>query len=258
MNTTKKALFLLVIAIGGFFTSCKEYFDDLQSIGQRVVKLEADSLQFTQQYENLKSILAVLKGHQNIDSVYQDKAGNWVFVLLDSLNNRTPVTLRDGVKGEDGDPFDSSTLSVRDSTNGKTYWIYKGTWLIGDDGKAIEVPIVKGDDAKQVDPRTIDRVPIIAIDPVTRHYMFTYDTIYDPSTGTWRAQENAKWTDTGLVFKGDKGEKGEKGDQGDDGQITIYEGKGLAPYYVYYDESKHHLVIVTPYGSYAIEIESIQ
>ncbi len=258
MNKTKKALFLLVIAIAGFFTSCKEYYDDLQGIGQRVVKLEADSLQFTHQYENLLSVIGVLKGHLNIDSLYQDANGDWV-LLVDTAEHHEPIILSNGSNGADGEPFDYNTLSVRDSTDGKTYWVYKGKWMTDEDGKAIEVPIVNGNDAEQGDPREVDGVPVIVVDPVTGHFMITYDTVYSAEKGIWVPTSNANWVDTGIVYKGETGGKGDKGETGDDGIITINKGKDVAPYtstYVYLDDTGKYLVIVTPYGSYAIKIES--
>lgn len=255
MNRTKNtALLLFVVMATALFSSCKEYYDDMQGLGERVVALENDSLNFAHQYENLMAIIAVLNDHKNITDVRKDAAGNWVL----EFDDNTVVTLSDGQKGAKGDDFNTDKLSVRDSSDGKTYWVYGGTWMLDGNGNAIEVPIVTGDDAKIVDPRTISGVPVIAIDPITGHYMFTHDTQYDPSTGTWRALTNAEWTDTGMSAKGGVGDKGPTGETGDNGKITINGGREEAPYYLtYITEDKKYLIIMTTYGSYVIELEEI-
>lgn len=257
----KSALFLLVVAITGFFTACKDHYDDIQDLGQRVVNLEQSSQDFTQQYENLMKILTALQSKEHITKVTMDEDGNWV---LEFSGTTGTITLWDGLTGPAGDDFNFNFLTVKDSLDGKTYWVYRDQWLTDADGNPIEVVVVTGEDAPDadIDPRTYTNVPVIVVDPITGTYKYTYNTQYDPSTGTWRPLTNAEWVDTGLSAKGDMGEQGETGEQGNPGVIYVVDPKtgerSAAPYmYTYLSEDGKYLIIVTPYGSYAIEIEAV-
>lgn len=252
MNKIKNIVLLMVAAIAGLFaSSCKEYMDDMQDLGKRVVALEEDSLKFTQEYERLMNIIGTINSYQRITNVTKDKDGNWV---LHFEGEDETITLKDGIAGTDGKDFDISKLGVKQAPNGKIYWTYEGEWLRDKDGNPIEITVVKGKDAEDVDPRSLTGVPIIVIDPITGCFKYTYDTEYDPSTRTWRPLSYANWIDTGLKAKGETGDKGEKGEDGDMGTITIHGGMDYGPY-LYAVVEGNIMYLITPTGMYAIEIE---
>ena len=61
---------LAVVALMGL-TACNEYIDDLRDLGQRVEVLESSTLDFTNQMEALKRIVAVVESHGYITDLQQ-------------------------------------------------------------------------------------------------------------------------------------------------------------------------------------------
>jgi len=258
MKKTQKTLILLLVAMVGFFSSCKEYYDDMENLGERVVKLEESALDFTNETNRLTTIVGILSGQNQIKNVYQNADGIWVIEFdNDSLES---ILLHDGAKGATGDAFDFNTLGVRDSTNGRTYWTSDGDWILDANGNPVELIVVNGQDATSVDPRTMDNVPVIRINSITGEFEYTTDTQYDPSTCTWRPLTNAVWITTGAKAKGQPGETGETGDKGESGVITINKGTGESIYsetYIKEMEDGMYLVFVTSFGSFGIKIENV-
>ena len=62
---------LAVAALLGLTTGCNEYIDDLRGLGQRVEVLESSSLDFTNQMEALKRIVAVVEARGYITDLQQ-------------------------------------------------------------------------------------------------------------------------------------------------------------------------------------------
>lgn len=252
MKVFSKIAILMILVLTGIISSCKEYYDDLQDLGNRVVKLEEDSLKFTNELDRLEVMLGIMDGQNKIDSIYQDANGNWVLLVANGSGETSPITLEDGKRGAKGNDINFDLLTVKDSLNGKTYWFYDGDWLRNSKGNPVEVIVIQGKD-KNTDPRTITGVPVIRINKAKDEYEITYDTQYDPSTGKWEPLANATWIPTGVKVQG---QRGDQGPQGSDGNIILANGEAAPYLYTYISQDGKYLIIVTVYGSYAIEISS--
>ena len=220
-----KHTYLLIVAIAsllaGLSSSCKDYSDELNDLYNQIEGRMDTIRQFNQSYDSLKTLVDVMNGLAIIDKVIgPDSQGRYIIKFK---GEQPDITLENGKDGLDGQEYNTRLLSVKDSTNGKTYWVINGDWVRDEKGSPIEVVVIKGkdgNDAKQTDPTKMV-VPLVSVRD--GEVCITYDTYYDPSDGTWHPQANCEWKSTGVKAKGEKGDKGDKG--------GIYNKAGTYPYY---------------------------
>lgn len=154
--TRKAILFTLSLLMGMAMFSCKEYIDDIQGIGKRVVALEDSSLKFNDFNKAMETLRYLAKEHGFISSIEEGDNGTYTLHLkgtfngVDSVLTDSVIVLKSGVAGEDGAPL-SDFLTVR--KEGDTYyWVFNGNWLLDADGNKIPTAGQDGKPGKDADP----------------------------------------------------------------------------------------------------------
>ena len=130
----------VVLAACGL-SSCNEYVDDIQGIGQRVVVLEDSVLQVSSTVEALQKLEAAIRSHGVVKNIISNRDGS---TTLEFTDGRDPITFVIGTNGKPADLF----LSVAEDTDGHYYWTFNGEWITDAEGNKVSAEPVDGKDGK--------------------------------------------------------------------------------------------------------------
>ena len=159
MNRNIIVLLAVILTLGAF-SSCKEYYDDLQGIGKRVEVLEDSALvDLNKDLLVLQNLVKVIEGLDFVSSLEQNADGTYSISF--ASNPDKVYTLASGRNGDKGQDGSSVKVGVtQDPQTGIWYWTINGQQTTmpveGKDGK-------NGNDGQ--DATTTDAiVPIFIID----------------------------------------------------------------------------------------------
>jgi hypothetical protein len=225
MKTVKKllnaSLALLFCLLGA---SCDKYnyTDELQHLGKRVEILESEVLQFNNEMEALKELIATIEEHGYVTGIVQNTDGSYTI----QFNNGKSYTIRkgkNGTDGKDGKNGDASdfNISIAQDTDGYWYWTLNGEWILDGSGNKMRASGSDGKDGKDgkdgmdgqdgmdgkdgkngKDGKTgTVIIPQVRINDVTRHWEISTDG-------------GITWEDTGILADGKDGKDGQDGKDG--------------------------------------------
>lgn len=183
--------------------SCKEYTDDLQSLGKRVETLEQkNDWEFeVTRVKALLEIVTALQANDYVTKVTQDADGNYYLLL----NSGETLVLPQGKDGKDGEGMDIELGVRKDSSDGIYYWTVNGEWMLDQDLEKVPACGVDGKDGE--DGKSAAETG--AAPPELR---------INPTTGNWEVSTDGgdTWTDTGNQANGKDGADGKDGSNGKD------------------------------------------
>lgn len=220
----RKPYIILALAIvsASALTSCKEYYDDVENIGKRVVVLEDSTLavQNINTRDLLIRLTEAVRTYGIVKEIVKNADGTTSLVFTD---DRDPITFVNGKDGEDGsDGKDASVLlkPVLD-TDGNYYWAYDGWWLRDEDGNKVPATPtdgkdgkngedgVDGKDGKDAEPTSGNIIlPMMRINEITRTWEISLDG-------------GLNWRNTGKPADGKDGKDGKDGDDGKNGSDGV-------------------------------------
>jgi hypothetical protein len=213
MKTFLYSLIVLLVA-SVYFSSCKDFSEDLEEIGQKLAKIQHDTITIEKELSSYEKIVKSLYSHKGItDVVFNAEKNCYVlhFVEGDSL------ILSNGLMGADGKSILADAIGVT-KIGGKTYWTVNDTLMKDSVGKPVEVvPLLgKGQDV------TTMTVPVVRINPSTGKWQITTETYFDGIT--WRVKPGVpesvwKDLDVNVSSKGETGDRGEQGPPGEPGVL---------------------------------------
>lgn len=186
MKSIKTIGLVLLIAVTALFASCKEYGDDLRSIGSRVEALEARVKTLNSDLTTLQSLVETIEGRLYIISVVNNADGTHTLTFSDGSTK----TIGNGANGAVGSV---PVITVAKHTDGNWYWKVNGEWMDpmarangtdGDDGTAGAAV-----------------VPQVRINTVTNTWEISIDN-------------GATWNNTGVKADGTNGTDGTPGAPG--------------------------------------------
>lgn len=215
MRTFLNVLLVLLVAVVGL-SSCKDYSEDLEKIGERLSKIERDTVNIVDEVASYDKIVKTLYSHKGItDVVFNSEKNCYVlhFVEGDSL------ILKNGETGADGKPILADAVGVTKGKDGKVYWTVNGKILEDSNGNPVEVVVPEGNPGEGTDISKMT-VPIVRINPVTGKWQLTTYTYFDGQT--WKVRPNAPesvWVDLGITSTGSTGPRGPQGNQGEPGKL---------------------------------------
>lgn len=173
-------LILAVLAFG----SCKEYEDDLQKLGGRVVVLENSNLGYTKAYiDSLTRVVQALEIGDYVTNLSKHDDGS-VTIVFKKMGS---VTLYPGLKGENGRSLSVQMGVKQDPTDGVYYWYWltTGDWVTDSNGNKLRVGGDDGNEAEYSEPR-------VKVDALSHHWLIWND-------------ETGKWEDTYVSADGEDG-----------------------------------------------------
>lgn len=141
MNKNTLAL-LSLVATSLLTTSCHEYYDDLQGIGERVVALEEKSplKELQEDMLFLQKLVAAAGEHDCIVSFKENDDNSYSIAFASDPDNF--FTLRQGVAGEDGTDGVGVEIGVAQGPDGEWYWTVNG------DRTSMKVAAIDGTDGR--------------------------------------------------------------------------------------------------------------
>lgn len=138
MNRNIIVLLAVILTLGAF-SSCKEYYDDLQGIGKRVEVLEDSALvDLNKDLLVLQNLVKVIEGLDFVSSLKQNADGTYSISFASNPDKvYTLASGRNGDKGQDGSSVKVGV--VQDPQTGIWYWTINGQQTTmpveGKDGK---------------------------------------------------------------------------------------------------------------------------
>jgi len=222
----KARLFIFALAVTGLFTSCNEYYEDMDSLGKRVEVLEDSVLSIDNSLQFLELLTKTIETQGYITRIEDHEDGSCTIHMMGDFDNTGTLTERTitlasgrngikGLKGDDGKAIDQ-LLGVAKDDNGRAYWIFNGEPLVDEDGNIIYVNGPdgnkgekgdKGDQGKSINGSNA-KMPQVRV---------------NEDTGMWEISTDGgkSWNSTGVVAKGDEGARGKKGETGDAAPIDL-------------------------------------
>jgi len=189
------------------FCSCNEYTDDLQGLGKRVEKLEADTLALKNSIETMKQLQIAMEEQGIVKNIIENADGT---TTLEFLNGRESITFVNN--GTDGKTT-GQLLGIKKGEDGVNYWTFgdNGEWLLDEYGNKISAdPIdgkngTDGEDGKDADPSSS---PVIM--PQVRVNQNGYWEMSTDGGTTWVLIKNASHP-YGIKAVGQQGDPGPNG-----------------------------------------------
>ena len=125
MNRNIIVLLAVILTLGAF-SSCKEYYDELQGIGKRVEVLEDSALvDLNKDLLVLQNLVQVVEGLDFVSSLEKNEDGTYSISFASNPDKvYTLANGRDGDKGEAGSSVEVGV--VQDPTTGVWYWTING------------------------------------------------------------------------------------------------------------------------------------
>ena len=185
------------------FCSCNEYTDDLQGLGKRVEKLEADTLALKNSVETLKQLQIAMEEQGIVKKIIENADGT---TTLEFLDGRDPITF---VNGSDGKTT-GELLGIKKGEDGVNYWIFGGEWLLDEDGNKISADPIDGKNGKNGKDADPSSSPVIM--PQVRVNPDGYWEMSTDGGNTWNLVTNASHP-YGIKAVGKNGGKGDAGDE---------------------------------------------
>ncbi|MBQ3204346.1 MAG: hypothetical protein IJB39_05140 [Alistipes sp.] len=148
----KKLFFLAVIAFAAVFSACSDSYDDtqmrneLETLKDRVAKLEAWQKQVNEDVAALKAIAESLDGAKFITNVETVAEGYKI-----TFSDGKTVTVKHGDKGEQGEQGEKGNtpaIGIAEE-DGVYYWTLDGEWLLDAQGNKVPAQGAKGDQGEQ-------------------------------------------------------------------------------------------------------------
>ena len=177
---------------------------DLDDQVKRLEALEAKMSELNGNISALQSLLEALKTGKQILAVNE----TWDGYTL-TFSDHSVIKIYHGLNGTDGtdgtDGADGAiilpSVSVRDSTDGHTYWVVDGRLLLNGNGDPVRADGEKGEAGTPGGTGTPGTTPRIRIHPVTNEWETSVDG-------------GITWTTTGVKATGEKGDPGQPGSDG--------------------------------------------
>ena len=138
-----RKLFICLSVIGLLLVSCSNDYDDsalwdsVNSLENRVAKLEELCKQMNTNISSLQEIVKALKGRESITNISTLSDGNGYSITFTSGKTITIYHGKNGSDGSDGTNGITPTISVKQDSDGIYYWTVNGNWLIVD-GKKVK------------------------------------------------------------------------------------------------------------------------
>lgn len=184
------------------FTGCDDTHIDrmrLELMEKRLAALEAQVSKLNDNITALQSLVEMLKNKKQIISVREETDG-YTLVMSDQSIIRI-YDGKDGADGEDGGVV-MPVVSVRDSSDGHTYWTLDGKFLLDAGGRPVRADGEMGMPGTSGESGTPGVIPKIRVNPDTNEWETSVDG-------------GLTWISTGAKATGDKGDTGEDGTPGD-------------------------------------------
>lgn len=174
---------------------------DLDNQALRLAALEAQLEGFNANWVALQSLLEAVKNSKYITSVTENASG---YSLI--LSDGAVLRVFHGSKGNPGPAGDvfMPTVSVRDSSDGHSYWTVNGSLLRDAGGQPVRMDGEKGEVGSPGEMGASGITPQIRININTNEWEISLD----------RGQT---WQGTGVKATGEKGDPGEPGAPGPEG-----------------------------------------
>ena len=136
-------------------SACRDYTDDLTSVGKRVERLEADTTLLHKQDSTINALYVLAQAVEINDyviSVVENADSSYTIVF----KNKGTVTLHKGQKGSSGIEH---VFGVKRYNDGLYYWTIDGHWLLDSHGNMVRISAMdgqNGDDATVMFPTLIN------------------------------------------------------------------------------------------------------
>ena len=224
----KARTILLGLALSGLFISCNEYYDDLEGLGKRVVKLEESTLQIDNSLKNLELLTQAASRHGYITKVDNNADGSCTIHLRGPFGaggelTDSVVTFTSGEIGRSGRDGQAAValLDVTEGADGLYYWTFNGTFLLDADGNPIPVRGADGKDGKDGKDGEDgdDGADGLDASPLSGDVVLPMVRISDDDR-TWEISLDGglTWQDTNVKADGENGKDGKDGKDGVDGK----------------------------------------
>lgn len=194
-------LLLLLLTAGCEDRDTEALRQELERQAERLAALEAWQKEINENIATLQALIETLQKGKYITSVAENAMG---YTL--TLSDETTLRIYHGIRGDTGADGETAVpeISVRDSSDGHTYWTVNGILLKDQNNQAVRADGEKGEQGATGDNGTTGVTPQIKINTATNEWEISVDKGYT-------------WTSTGVHATGNKGDKGDPGTQGPQG-----------------------------------------
>lgn len=238
-------IFTALLCMCCFLCSCKEYYEDLQDLGKRVVKLEDSALAFKNDLETMNKLVQAMNTYGIISNIKQNEDGSYT---LEFADGREPITFINGLDGKNGEngadgKDGDALLGVKKDADGHYYWTFGDKWLRDSDGNKISAEPDDGKDGKDGEDGKDGKDGEDA-KPTTEDIVLPQVKVGD--NGTWEISTDGgeTWDDTGVKVDGKDGKDGKDGQDGQDG----YDGRKNDPVFINATVTEDYVIFVIKYG----------
>lgn len=171
---------------------------DLDAQAERLAALEAWQREVNNNIGTLQALVDAMRNNMYITSV-TETANGYTIVLSD----QSVLKIYHGLAGEPGKDggIMIPSISIRDSSDGHTYWLVNGDLLRNAQGAPVRADGEKGDEGASGIQGLPGIAPQVRINPKTNEWEISVD-------------EGKNWTSAGVKATGDKGEAGAQGPSG--------------------------------------------
>jgi hypothetical protein len=172
------------------FSGCRKYddssiWDELIVQNARLDAIEAQVAGMNTNIETLRALIDAMEGGRYITGVeeFTTPAPGGCKITF-SAGTPNPIIIRNGAKGDTGEPGDTPQISVAPDTDGVYYWTLGGAWLTDDgtpDGNKLPVTGNTGEDGQP------GATPKVAIGTDNFWYICASGTCTDWTNDDWSA-----------------------------------------------------------------------
>lgn len=220
----QKRLLICIYCICILLAGCRDenvdaLRDELEKSKERLTALENWQREMNTNLKALQELVDALKNSRYITAVKQTAEG---YTL--TLNNGESLHIYHGQKGDKGTDGQAviPTVSVRDSSDGHTYWTVDGSLLKDADGQPVRADGDKGEQGEggqQGAQGQKGTTPLLRISADSNEWQISAD-------------EGKTWNSTGVKATGPQGDKGDTGNPGATGPqgepgYTVFKKDGV-------------------------------
>ncbi len=147
----KKLFVLAAITCAVLCSSCSEEYDDsalwndLNSLENRVVKLEELCKQINTNISSLQTLVNALQNNDYVTSITPVSKNGMEIGYTITFSKSNPITIYHGKDGNDGNSV-TPIIGVKKHTDGVYYWTLDGNWLLDNIGNKIKAQGTDGQD----------------------------------------------------------------------------------------------------------------
>lgn len=144
----KRWIVLIVALLAAMLASIScstDTADQIESIGERVVRLEENMQRYNGEINKLTILVEALKQRCYITDITTDAATQQTTI---TFSNRSSVVLTNGRDGRDGQQLGATVGIAKDITDGNYYWTLGNGWMLDADGQRVSAGANDGSNGK--------------------------------------------------------------------------------------------------------------